>query len=50
MRCEAIDIFLPAMNGPVVLQAYVVLHVTKSQKSTSDIRCALLLAQLLMVH
>ena len=40
----------PTMNGLVVLQAYVVLHVTKSQKSTSDIHCRLLLAQLLMLH
>ena len=38
------------MNGLVVLQAYVVLHVTNSEKSTSDIHCALLLAQLLMLH
>ena len=44
------DISLPTMNGLVVLQAYVVLHVTKSEKSTSDIHCALLLAQLLMLH
>ena len=39
------DISLPTMNGLVGLQAYVVLHVTKSQKSTSDIHCALFLAQ-----
>ena len=38
------------MNGLVVLQAYVVLHVTISEKSTSDIHCELLLAQLLMLH
>ena len=34
------DISLSTMNGLVVLRAYVVLHVTKSQKSTSDIHCA----------
>ena len=34
------DISLPTINGLVVLQTYVVLHVTKSQKSTSDIHCA----------
>ena len=35
------DISLPTMNGLVVLQAYVVLHVTNSEKSTSDSLCVI---------